>query len=151
MGEDSPTSQHPPSEFALSLKNRVAEIPALHHKVSAFCAGHAIPGNVTNAVNVSLEEILVNIITHGYEDQNEHEIAVYVSLAKGRVLRLCVEDDAMPFNPLEAKAPDTAQDVSERPLGGLGILLTRKLMDQVRYVRARERNRLLLEKNIDGG
>jgi anti-sigma regulatory factor (Ser/Thr protein kinase) len=100
-------------------------------------------------LNLALEEILTNIMSHGYVDEREHEIRVSLSLQPGAV-RIEVEDDGRPFNPLQAPEVDTTKPLDERMAGGLGIHLVRRLMDGLEYKRERERNRLTMRKNTGG-
>jgi len=57
-----------------------------------------------------------------------------------------VEDDGQPFDPLAVPEPDTAKSLEERTIGGLGIHLVRKLMDNLEYKRQGERNLLIMKK-----
>ena len=59
-----------------------------------------------------------------------------------------VSDDGPEFDPLAAAEPDTALGVEERPVGGLGIALVRRLMDAVEYERRGGRNRLLMRRRL---
>jgi serine/threonine-protein kinase RsbW len=112
----------------------------------AFGAARALPPEVVRAVQVALDEMLSNIVHHGHGERGEgHQIEVSFRLDEG-VLEVTIEDDAPPFDPLAAPPPDTTGDLASRPEGGLGILLTRKLMDEVAYERAVDRNRVVLRK-----
>jgi serine/threonine-protein kinase RsbW len=97
-------------------------------------------------LNLALEEILNNIISYAYTDSREHEIKVRLSAQPGEI-RAEVEDDGQPFNPLEAPEPDTAKSLEERTIGGLGIHLVRKLMDDIEYKRQGERNFLSMKEH----
>ena len=59
-----------------------------------------------------------------------------------------MSDDALPFNPLAAAPPRTDQALVDRPIGGLGILLVKRLMDGVTYRRRAGRNRLVMHKRF---
>ena len=61
-------------------------------------------------------------------------------------MRVDVEDDGQPFNPLEAPEADTTNPLEERTIGGLGVHLVRKLMDGLEYKRQGERNLLTIKK-----
>jgi len=63
---------------------------------------------------------------------------------------LTVTDDGHPFNPLEAPEPDTTLPVEERPIGGLGIYLLRKMFDRMDYTRTDGKNRVTLRKKLTG-
>jgi anti-sigma regulatory factor (Ser/Thr protein kinase) len=112
----------------------------------AFAAAARLAPEVVRSVQVALDEVLSNSVHHGYRDRGEgHRIEVRLQIEKG-VLAVTIQDDAPPFDPLAAPLPDTTRTLAARPVGGLGILLTRRLMDAVKYERARGRNRLLLRK-----
>ena len=89
----------------------------------------------------------MNVISYGYDDSDEHEIMIRLS-CKGEEVTAEVEDDGRPFNPLEVAEPDTSKALEERPVGGLGIHLARKLMDDVEYKRQQEKNLLAMKKRI---
>ena len=92
-----------------------------------------------------LDEIVLNVINHGHDDQGEHEIHVRLRAAPDAVT-ITVEDDGKPFNPLDAPPPDLDLPIEERPIGGLGIFLMKSLTSAMDYRREGERNRLTLTK-----
>jgi serine/threonine-protein kinase RsbW len=61
-----------------------------------------------------------------------------------------VEDDGKPFNPLDAPEPDTNQLLEERPIGGLGIHLVRKNVDELEYRRQKDKNILIMKLKLKG-
>lgn len=102
-------------------------------------------------MNLALEELVTNTISYGCSDGREHAITISLHL-EGADLHMRVEDDAMAFNPLEREAPDLNAPLEERPIGGLGVHLVRKLMDDVRYERTGTHNVLSMRKRAtDGG
>jgi anti-sigma regulatory factor (Ser/Thr protein kinase) len=64
------------------------------------------------------------------------------------ILIVSIEDDGMPFNPLEKKAMEMPADVMSAEIGGLGIHITRELMDKICYERKRGKNKLTINKII---
>jgi anti-sigma regulatory factor (Ser/Thr protein kinase) len=131
------------------LNNRVAELRRLHDEVAAFAQAQRLPPSVTLAVDLSLAEIVSNIISYGYGDKRKHQALVRLQ-RRGNEILIRVEDDARPFNPLLHPAPDTRAPIEERPIGGLGIFLVRKLMDSLEYRRRGRKNILLLRKRVTG-
>lgn len=112
-------------------------------RFEAFAAAHALAKGQVWPFQVALDEVLANIVTHGYVGAEARPIEVGMAYADGRV-ELVIEDAARPFNPLEAVPPDLGAPLEERPVGGLGIALVRRLMESVEYERTGGRNRLRL-------
>lgn len=133
--------------LTVTLLNRRSELERLSELVDTFGARHDLPPKVLFALNLALEEILINVISHGYRDTTDHQIIVRLALDDGEV-RAEVEDDAQPFNPLEAPAPDVSRSLEDRPIGGLGIHLTRKMMDELDYRRQGDKNLLVMRKKV---
>jgi anti-sigma regulatory factor (Ser/Thr protein kinase) len=131
----------------VTLHNRLSELERLSEAVTSFGEGHHLPEKTLYALNLALDEIVTNIISYGYDDQADHQINLRLSVGDGEVTAE-VEDDGKPFNPLEAPEPDVTKPIEERQVGGLGIHLTRKLMDRLEYERRQGKNRLLLWKRV---
>lgn len=91
------------------------------------------------AVDLSLEEMLTNIIKYGYNDKNTHEILINASI-ENKQLILSIEDDGHEFNPLERPDADLTGMVKDRKVGGVGIHLTRKMVKSMEYKRADNKN-----------
>jgi anti-sigma regulatory factor (Ser/Thr protein kinase) len=98
-------------------------------------------------VNVLLDELLSNIISYAYKDDEEHFIDVRVEVVPDR-LAVTVSDDGKPFNPFSGNAPDTGLGIEEREVGGLGIHLVRNMVDEVVYNRRTDRNVVTLVKQL---
>ncbi|HEX3026476.1 MAG TPA: ATP-binding protein [Clostridia bacterium] len=96
---------------------------------------------------MSLDEILTNTVGYGFKDSEEHEIIVKFVLYN-KTLTIEIRDDGIPFNPLKQPEPDLSQNIEERPIGGLGIHLVRKMMDAVDYRREEGCNILTIKKHI---
>lgn len=131
----------------LRISNQRVELARVKEGVDQFAAAHGLPPTVLADLQVSLDEILSNIISYGYADTATHEIVIQLAIADG-VLHAVIEDDGAPFNPLTVPLPDTGADLSKRAIGGLGIRFIRALNDEVRYERAGNRNRLSLRRNL---
>src|SRR5229473_1090291 len=87
-----------------------------------------------------LGQLVTNVISYGYEDTQEHEIILRLSLADGEMTAE-IEDDGRPFNPLEVAEPDLDIPLEERQVGGLGIFMVRKFMTDLAYQRHDGKNR----------
>jgi anti-anti-sigma factor len=132
----------------LHLANDLAAMAGLIDAVDRFGAAHRLPADIVNALQVAVDEVVTNAITHGYAPGARGEITVRLQHRPDRV-EAEIEDDGAPFDPLQAPPPNLGLPAAERPIGGLGIHLVRNLMDKVSYVRRDGRNLLKLVKNLD--
>ena len=127
-------------------------IRAVLDAASALMAAHGLSKAVTWPVEVSLDEVLANVVRHGLEGRGaEATFEVELALNPGVEPPRCevvVVDDGPEFDPLSAAEPDTSLGVEDRPIGGLGIALVTKLMDEVAYERRDGRNRLRLVRRL---
>jgi len=135
------------AEAFLTATNHLSELERLNSCLSRFCSENHLPDNLATELEIALEEVFVNVVRHGYRDSSEHQISVRIAVENGEVI-LAVEDDGVPFNPLDAPAVDTSLPIEDRPVGGLGIHLVRSLMSEVRYAREEGRNHLEMRKHI---
>jgi anti-anti-sigma factor len=117
---------------------------------AAFAEAHSLPGSIRRSLHVALDELLTNTIVHGFEGRDGGEVTVEVELRADRV-SVTITDDGSPFDPLGMATPDTALPVEAREIGGLGIHLVRRMMDEVSYDRRADRNVVVLTKLLAGG
>jgi anti-sigma regulatory factor (Ser/Thr protein kinase) len=129
-------------EFKKTMKNDLSELQGLAGEVSAFAGKLEISPKSSYALELALEEMITNIVKYGYDDSEEHFIEVILEDTGAGELKLSLSDDGHEFNPLEILKPDTSSKVDSRPVGGVGIHLTRSMVDRMEYARERGRNLL---------
>ena len=100
------------------------------------------------SVAIALDELLNNTISYGYPPDEDREIELRVEISRARLF-VVIRDDGIPFNPLNAPEPSTALSLEDRELGGLGLHLVRKMMDDVAYQRLPDKNVVTLVKRFD--
>lgn len=123
------------------------EIERLNRIVRQFGDLHEVPGRTLYAVNLALDEIVTNIVLHGFEDASGQFLEVRIVVVEGN-LTAEVEDGGRAFNPLDAPTPNLEAPLDERALGGLGVHLVKSLMDKVEYRRDGAKNVLTVRKRI---
>jgi anti-sigma regulatory factor (Ser/Thr protein kinase) len=133
--------------LSIELKNDLSEIAKLVDALQECQSRHGLPSSTVSAVTLALEEIITNTISYGYEDDSQHGISVRVTLDAGDLMAT-VEDDGRAYDPLEADAPDVHAPIELRRVGGLGILLVRRLMDHVAYRRSGDKNVLVVRRSV---
>jgi len=127
------------SREKIIVRNDLSVIETVNKKFEELAIMQNIPENVIQMFSIAFDEILNNIISYAYEDENEHEIEIDMDFKEGRI-NVSMVDDGKPFNPLGLNPPDTSLSLEERQLGGLGIHLVRKMMDEVHYQRKINKN-----------
>jgi len=134
-------------ELTITLNNDISELDSLHEHLEEFGIINNLDKNVMFPINLALDELITNSISYGFHDDKEHIIQITVSLKNDELVAL-VEDDGIPFNPLESPEPDINVPAEERKIGGLGIHLVRKLTDGIRYARKGNKNYVTIIKKI---
>lgn len=136
--------------FRMTIGADLGEVARVSAAFAAFADARAVPASVRRSMSVVLDELLTNTVSYGFAGREGGEVTVDVELSADRV-SVTLSDDGAPFNPLDLAAPDTALSVAERPVGGLGIHLVRRMMDDVRYQRRTDRNIVVVTKRLAGG
>ena len=99
-------------------------------------------------IDVAVEEIFVNIAQYAYTPAvGEAVIRLDTETAPGTVVITFI-DSGIPFNPLEVKEPDVTLSAKDRKVGGLGIFMVKRSMDEVTYKYADNKNILTIKKKI---
>jgi anti-sigma regulatory factor (Ser/Thr protein kinase) len=138
----------PAYKHAFELRNDLSELKALCRNLENFGQTSGLSGGCIQAINVGLDELFTNIVSYGFNDNSEHRIRFTINMDED-LLIIHVEDDGIPFNPLEAKEPKIPSDLINVKIGGLGIHFIKKLMDDIYYDRSRSKNKLTLKKSIE--
>ncbi len=136
--------------FRMTIGVDPGEVARVGAAFAQFAEAQALPAQVRRRTHVALDEFLHNTIVHGFTGRAGGEVTVEVELGGDRVT-VTLTDDGTPFDPLARAAPDTALSVAERQIGGLGIHLVRRMMDEVSYHRRSERNVVVLVKLLAEG
>ena len=128
-----------PATLTLTLKNDPSEIGRLVDLLEAFGPQSGLSDDATFKLTLALDEIVANVVRHGFEDEGEHRIEVKVTV-DDRTVTASVEDDGLEFDPREAPVPDLDLPIEMRKPGGLGMHLVKATMDSVEYRRQDGRN-----------
>ena len=108
--------------------------------VNVFLEPRELQSKLVYAVNLILEEILVNIIKYGYDDEDSHEIEVKIGVEEE--VALTVIDDGKEFNPLTVPPPDHSKSAMDRIEEGLGLQFVRHMRNAMEYRREGDKNML---------
>ena len=98
-------------------------------------------------IDLSVEEVFVNIANYAYRD-SKGDCEIIQSYSNGE-FTITFKDSGMPFDPLAKADPDNSLSADERQIGGLGVFLVKKNMDEVTYKFEENKNILTLKKRIN--
>ena len=132
-------------ETKFQFTNQLSELANVRSIVDKFI-GTEIDTKLKNRIILALDEVVSNIIEHGFPDSKESEIALNVLVDKEKI-QIILEDEGIAFNPLESKPVDMEERLEMGGDGGVGIHIVQKIM-QVEYERIHSKNRLTLSKNL---
>lgn len=90
------------------------------------------PMRVQMQLDVAVEELFVNIASYAYGD-NTGTAEITMELLPDQIVQITFRDSGTPYNPLEKPDPDVTMPAEERQIGGLGIYIVKKSMDEVLY------------------
>jgi serine/threonine-protein kinase RsbW len=121
-------------KMAVVLENRREELSVLTQMLQVFLRPYQLHSRTLYALELSLEEVFVNIVAYAYEDDQPHEIHFDVDV-DADMIAMKFRDDGRPFNPLAVQKPDPDIPQLERTLGGLGINFVRQMRDMMEYQR----------------
>ena len=131
----------------IALANELREIVAAAAKIDAFCEEQELASEIAYAVNLSIDEILTNTISYGYDDDEPHRIEIIVRLEADSLVVVIVDDSA-PFDLSATPEADIEATLEDREVGGLGLFLVHQMMDKVEYERVDGCNVVTLTKSM---
>jgi serine/threonine-protein kinase RsbW len=123
----------------LVLRNTLPEVERMTEALLVWGRGAGLSETFLGDLRLVLEELMENAIRHGYPAGVEGRIDVRIAL-KAAEVEVEVEDDGGAFDLLAAPPPDLTNPVEDRPAGGLGIFLVRKLTNSLTYRRTSRTN-----------
>ncbi len=125
--------------FTATIRNTLPALARLQRDVAAFLAEYPQPGDTAYAIELAVEELVSNVIRHGYDDGGDHDIHVSLELRPGSA-ELVIDDDGRPFDPNDHPEPSVPDSWDSTPVGGRGILLVKRMAGPLHYAYVGGRN-----------
>ena len=136
-----------PDEIRASLPIRLSRIREFAGQVEAFGESAGLPETKIYIVNLTLDELIANVVMYGFDGVADPKIDVALTLA-GSKLVLVLEDNGRPFDPTQDVEADIDSPLMERPVGGLGRYFVKHLADRIAYEYVDGRNRVTAEYDL---
>jgi len=131
----------------LKIENNKQELKKIYPFMDVFCKRNNVPSDVFNEVTLSIDELVTNIISYAFDDNEQHYIDIDVEV-EGNLLCVILKDEGREFNPLTYPEVDIKKSLDEMKIGGLGIHIVRNLMDEIVYKRENNFNVLIIKKSF---
>jgi len=132
---------------SITLDNDVAQVTGLNQFVQSVTEELQLDKALSKRIKLAVEEVVVNIMDYAYVADTKGQVKVE-AMANDERLRFILTDSGRSFDPTAVSRADTTLTVEDRPIGGLGILLVRNLMDSINYERIDGQNILRIEKKF---
>jgi anti-sigma regulatory factor (Ser/Thr protein kinase) len=117
--------------FSLQVAADVHKLAAIRQFVEESARGLGVEPSAIYDLVLAVNEMATNIVVHGYGGRQG---AIELQLRRvGDAIEACLRDQAPLFDPTRAPAPNLTLPLQKRPLGGVGIHVTRQLMDAMHY------------------
>jgi anti-sigma regulatory factor (Ser/Thr protein kinase) len=123
-----------------------SELESARQYVAQAAAHAGLDANAIQHCELVIDEVLTNIIEHGYKAQSSSRFIDVRCTSGDGCLTIIITDNGPAFDPLAYPTPDPDTPLEQRRGGGWGVHLIRTLMDEVSYLRAGQHNRLTLTK-----
>ena len=122
-------------------------LEAIFGFLDQFFSAHQVDGASTYAIMLAVEEFFTNIVKYG--GSKHGEVTIRATYEPQQVTVVIVDPDADQFDPTQADAPPENIPLEQKPIGGLGIHISRHMLDAVRYEYTDRKGTLTLVKNLE--
>jgi serine/threonine-protein kinase RsbW len=122
----------------ISLPAQLENLERFTEVVSACASSAGFEEKRITEMQLAVEEALVNVFNYAYGNSTGQ--VELTCMGENGDFIIEIIDSGIPFDPLSMAEPDVTEGIGERKIGGLGILLIRRLMDDVRYKRVADKN-----------
>lgn len=130
----------------LNIAAQTKNLPNVLDFVHGCLASTTCPDKTKLQIDLAVEEFFVNIANYAYGDKIG-SVTIRCSVDnKTQSISIILSDSGIAFDPLAHPEAETNLPTHKRKIGGLGIFLSRKIMDEVSYQRENHKNILTLKK-----
>lgn len=131
----------------LEIMAEVENLPEVTAFVCEQLENADCPMKVKMQIELALEEIFVNIANYAYAPEKGKAV-IGIDITDNRQVVLTFEDSGTPYDPLAKQDPDVTLSADKREIGGLGIFMVKKTMDDMYYEYRDKKNVLTLKKSM---
>lgn len=131
----------------LTVKADVSALDQVLAFADAFLEENDCPMKIKMQIDIAIEELFVNIAHYAYPSGEGEAVIGIEADTEAKCFKITFEDSGIPYDPLKKDDPDITLSADERPIGGLGIFMVKKSMDDISYEYRDGHNCLSIKKN----
>ena len=133
--------------FAFQTTDPASEKPRFFSELRTFAQAAQWSPAITNEIELILEEWWANLVNYAFKETSLPKIDIQIR-STTQTATIVVRDNGVPFDPVLRPDPDLSLPVEERPIGGLGIYMIKKLSSKISSERLEKENVLRIEKDL---
>ena len=131
----------------LTVKADVSALDQVLAFADTFLEANDCPMKIQMQIDIAIEELFVNIAHYAYPSGEGEAVIGIEADTEAKCFKITFEDSGIPYDPLKKDDPDITLSADDRPIGGLGIFMVKKSMDDMTYEYKDNKNRLTITKN----
>ena len=132
----------------ITVKSTVDSIETVTEFVEELLAPIDCPMKPKMLVSIAIDELLSNIVRYAYAPE-VGDIVISTDISEDPLcITITFTDTGIAYNPLEHESPDTSLSVENREIGGLGIFITKNIIDEITYSHENNKNILTVKKYL---
>lgn len=132
----------------ITVDSAIDNVSKVTEFADLYLEEHNCPIKVQMQIDIAIDEIFSNIAYYAY-DGKTGTITVKISFVESKYFELSFIDNGKQYDPLKKEDPDVTLSAEERGIGGLGIFIVKKSMDNLNYEYINNQNILTIRKNIN--
>lgn len=135
-------------EIQMNIPAVTERLHEVSGQIDALLEEAGCPMKIQMQIDLAVEEIFVNIANYAYGDEGgDVDIRAVVTDDPGEIT-ITFTDSGVRYDPVTAEDPDVTLSAEKREIGGLGIFLTKKSMDELEYEFKDGKNILKMKKKL---
>ncbi len=135
-------------EYEITIEAAADHLPQVMQFIEQHLEEVDCPVKSQMQISIAVEEIFVNVAHYAYQP-GKGDVTVRIGFSEEPAfVQITFADQGIPYDPLAKTDPDVTVSVKERQVGGLGIFMTKKMMDEMAYERRDGWNILQMKKNL---
>lgn len=127
------------------VKDRLSDIRVF---LSDVLTRHSIPDVEQNALILAVDEVCANLIIHSHQCNPDEHIELKVDVKDGSEITFEIKDKGTGFNIAAYEEPSISDIVKQKRKGGIGLMLVRRIMDEIELVKGKNQNIYRLHKKF---